>query len=336
VATEIEWVRDQEGTKGLTWNPVTGCDRVSPGCDHCYAATLAKRLKAMGNPRYQTDGTRKTSGPGFGVALHYDKLDEPRRRSKGTTYFVNSMSDLFHSEVPDGFIAEVFATMALTPQHTYQVLTKRPRRMANLLPRLTFQETVSAAGEAIDPHFVYEWPLPNVWLGTSVENQEWAEKRIPLLLQAPAAVRFLSCEPLLDAVNLSHFLFPSRCHRCDYEADDRDDARSGVHTGSPRMDSVPPVTTCTICTAETSLVGASPLIHWVIVGGESGPGHRPMQLDWARDLRDQCRRARVPFFFKQWGGRTPKVGGRELEGETWNQMPFREETEGDVRPAASG
>lgn len=240
----IEWTE-------MTWNPVTGCDRVSPGCDHCYAQTLARRLKAMGSPRYQKDGRPRTSGPGFGVTMHWDKLEEPLSRKKPTMFFVNSMSDLFHDKVTTKFIVDVFEVMASTPQHTYQVLTKRPRRMAS------FTRT----------HAVPD----NVWLGTSVENQEWSERRVPLLLEVRVRIRFLSCEPLLGPVDLSEWI-------------------DGL--------------------------------SWVIVGGESGPGFRPMKPEWARMLRDQCVEAGVPYFFKQWGGRTPKAGGRLLDNGTWNQMPL--------------
>jgi protein gp37 len=251
----IEWTE-------ATWNPVTGCDRVSEGCDHCYAQTLAKRLKAMGSRRYQRDGDPRTSGPGFGITLHRDQLTLPMRWRAPRTVFVNSMSDLFHDEVPLDFIADVFRTMRTTPHHTYQVLTKRPGRMSSLLTRW---QAPSKLADLVG--------LPNVWLGTSVENQRWAGVRIPKLIETPAAVRFLSCEPLLGPVDLGPAL---------------------------------------------------PQLDWVIVGGESGPGRRPMDPDWARSLRDQCEAAGVPYFFKQWGGRTPKAGGRELDGRTWDEMPERE------------
>lgn len=253
--SSIEWTE-------ATWNPVTGCDRVSEGCDHCYAQTLAKRLKAMGNARYQCDGDPRTSGPGFGVMLHHDVVDLPHRWGRGRIVFVNSMSDLFHDEVPDDFIADVFRTMQATPRHQYQVLTKRPGRMASLLNRW-LREGDTTAGLV---------ELPNVWLGTSVENQKWACVRIPQLLRTPAAVRFLSCEPLLGAVDL------------------------------PAVNE----------------------LDWVIVGGESGHDARPMDPAWARAIRDQCTAAAVPFFMKQWGGRTPKAGGRELDGRTWDEMPERQ------------
>ena len=259
--SSIEWTE-------ATWNPVTGCDRVSPGCDHCYAATLAKRLKAMGNPRYLKDGPATTSGPGFGLTLHPDQVDLPRRWRGPRIVFVNSMSDLFHPKVPDEFVEAVWTTMADTPQHTYQILTKRHQRLPRLVERLTVRFGV----------------LPNVWLGVSVEDQEWAERRIPRLIETAAAVRFVSCEPLLGPVDLSELLRPS----------------------SP---------------GSSSTTRPNPPLHWVIVGGESGHGHRPFDLQWARDLRDQCLESSVAFFFKQVGGRTPKAGGRMLDGRTWDEMP---------------
>lgn len=241
--SRIEWTE-------ATWNPVTGCDRVSAGCDNCYALALAKRLKAMGNPRYQTDGRPETSGPGFGVAMHREALGLPLSWRKPRVVFVNSMSDLFHPKVSEEFIAEVFQVMALCPQHTFQVLTKRPRRMVAVMGRL------------------HPVPLPNVWLGTSVESED-RMSRVDLLRRVPAAVRFLSLEPLLGPL--------------------------------PSLD----------------LSG----IGWVITGGESGPRARPIDPEWVRDIRDQCVEAGVPFFHKQWGGRTPKAGGRDLDGEVWGEMP---------------
>lgn len=247
--TDIEWTE-------TTWNPTTGCDRVSAGCDHCYALTLAKRLKAMGSPRYLNDGNPRTSGPGFGLTLHEDKLAEPLRWRSPRLVFVNSMSDLFHPKVPVSFIRRVFEVIEATPQHTYQILTKRPRRMAQVLN--DWREFACQ-------------PIANVWLGTSVEDQKWADQRIPLLLETPASIRFLSCEPLLGPVRLNRWLAAG--------------------------------------------------IHWVIVGGESGPQARPMHPTWARSIRNQCVEASVPFFFKQWGGRTPKAGGRDLCGRSWDEMP---------------
>ncbi|MFD4410216.1 DUF5131 family protein [Streptomyces sp. NPDC058466] len=238
----IEWTE-------ATWNPTTGCDRISPGCDNCYALTLSKRLKAMGAPKYQNDGDPRTSGPGFDVTLHADSLAIPYSWKSPRVVFVNSMSDLFHARVPLGFVRQVFEVMADTPQHTYQVLTKRARRLRQLAPKL-------------------DWPS-NVWVGVSVESQ--AElARVDDLRQVPAAVRFLSCEPLLGPL------------------------------GGLNLDR----------------------IDWVIAGGESGPRHRPLEEAWVTDIRDACQEAGVAFFFKQWGGRTPKAGGRELAGETWSQMPL--------------
>lgn len=243
VGSAIEWTE-------VTWNPTTGCDKISAGCDNCYALTLAKRLKAMGNPKYQNDGDSRTSGPGFAVTLHPDTLYLPYTWRKPRLVFVNSMSDLFHAKVPVPFIQQVLAVMADTPQHTYQVLTKRAHRLRRLAPGLEFP--------------------PNVWIGVSVENAEHLD-RVDDLREVPAAVRFLSCEPLL-----------------------------GPLTG-------------------LDLTG----IGWVIAGGESGPRHRPMDPEWVLDIRDRCQAAGVPFFFKQWGGRTPKAGGRLLDGELHNEMPER-------------
>jgi protein gp37 len=270
--TKIEWT-------SATWNPTTGCDRVSSGCDHCYALTLARRLKAAGNPRYQVDGDPRRSGPGFGLTLHWDKIDQPLRWRRPRFVFVDSMSDLFHADVPTEFIERVFEIMARAPQHRFQILTKRPGRMASVLRRVCSD------------------PLPNVWLGTSVENQHWAKIRIPKLLEAPAAVRFLSCEPLLGPLDITTWLQP----------------RDGIGR-------------------EASGTNGLRSIDWVILGGESGPRHRPILPDWARSIRDQCEAAAVPFFFKQWGGRTPKAGGRLLDGRVWDEVPGR--TTG-VKPAAT-
>ncbi|PKV98976.1 DUF5131 family protein [Nocardia fluminea] len=237
----IEWTE-------ATWNPVTGCDRVSAGCDHCYAMVLAKRLKSMGAQKYQRDGDPRTSGPGFGVTIHPDALDVPRRWRAPRVVFVNSMSDLFHAKVPVDFIKDVFDVMRDTPQHTYQVLTKRALRLTRLADRL-------------------DWPS-NVWMGVSVENMANLD-RVDQLRQVPATVRFLSCEPLLGPLH-------------------------GMNLDG---------------------------IGWVIAGGESGPGHRRLDPEWVREIRDTCNVENVPFFFKQWGGRTPKALGRELDGRLWDGMP---------------
>ncbi|MGW4528801.1 DUF5131 family protein [Amycolatopsis sp. NPDC004378] len=240
--SSIEWTE-------ATWNPTTGCDRVSAGCDNCYALALAKRLKAMGADKYQTDGDPRTSGPGFGVALHESTLRQPYRWRNPRVVFVNSMSDLFHARVPLTFVQRVFGVIADTPQHTYQVLTKRSARLRKLADRL-------------------DWP-PNLWMGVSVEDDTQLS-RIDDLRSVPAAVRFLSCEPLLGPL--------------------------------PNL----------------NLDG----IGWVITGGESGPNARELDRDWVRDIRDSCQLSGVPFFHKQWGGRTPKAGGRELDGRLWDEMPI--------------
>ena len=239
--TGIEWTE-------VTWNPTTGCDRISPGCDNCYALAMAKRLKAMGSERYQNDGDPRTSGPGFAVTVHQGALRQPYRWKGPRTVFVDSMSDLFHARVPLEFIQRVFDVMADTPQHTYQVLTKRSARLPKLADKLP-------------------WP-PNVWLGVSVEDANRLY-RVDHLRAVPAAVRFLSCEPLLGPL------------------------------------------------AQLDLTG----IGWVITGGESGPAARPMDPEWVREIRDNCLGSGVAFFHKQWGGRTPKRGGRLLDGITWDEMP---------------
>jgi protein gp37 len=289
--SQIEWTQ-------ATWNPVTGCDRISPGCQHCYALTLARRLKAMGQPKYQTDGRPPTSGPGFGVALHPQALGEPLAWRRPRRIFVCSMADLFHARVPEAFIARVFAVTAATPQHTYQVLTKRPQRMARVLGSDTLPEDVfhHAAGYGADS---LTWPLPNVWLGTSVEDQQRADQRIPKLLTAPAVIRFLSCEPLLGSIDLGLAV----C-RQTAPAYGRGLSRTTVHLAG--------------CCQRALCSGG---LHWIIVGGESGPGHRPVAPAWVRCLRDQASAAEVAFFFKQWGGLTPTAGGRLLDGRAWDQYP---------------
>jgi protein gp37 len=255
--TSIEWTQK-------TWNPVTGCTKVSPGCDHCYAEGIARRFAGS-----------KAFPNGFDVTLHPERLDAPLRWRKPARVFVNSMSDLFHDDVPDEFIREVFDRMGAASQHTFQVLTKRHGRMRSLLRRWERCATEgcrcpdSAPGCSMPADVKYgTWPLPNVWLGTSVEDQKRADLRIPALLDTPAAVRFLSCEPLVGPVDLCQdgWLFPDEFDR--------------------------------------------PGVAWVIVGGESGPGARPMQLDWARQLVDQCRDADVACFVKQLGSaHGPHKGG---------------------------
>ncbi|MBI2154812.1 MAG: phage Gp37/Gp68 family protein [Candidatus Rokubacteria bacterium] len=237
--TQIEWTRSPDGTPGYTWNPVTGCTKISPGCKHCYAERFALRLKAMANARYRN---------GFDVTLQPDQLTLPLRWNRPRLIFVNSMSDLFHEAVQEDYIQRVFDVMVRADWHVFQILTKRSERLATLAPHLP-------------------WPT-NIWQGVSVENASYT-RRIAHLRQVPAAVRFLSVEPLLGPI--------------------------------PNL----------------PLDG----VHWVIVGGESGPGHRPIDPMWVRDIRDQCLVSSIPFFFKQFGGPRPKSGGRLLDGQEWNQYP---------------
>lgn len=268
--TKIEWAEE-------TWNPVTGCTKLSEGCAHCYAERMAKRL--AGRNGYPADSP-------FRVTLHLDRLQVPMHWRKPRMVFVDSMGDLFHEHVPDWFIEKVFETMAIASHHTFLVLTKRADRL--LANRTALFSTV----------------LPNVWLGVTAENQQQAMRRIPHLLETPAAVRFVSVEPMLGPINAALWLpfFPF-LSRLDRES-----------IGTPALD-------------------------WVIVGGETGPGARVMAPEWARSLRDQCVEAGVPFFFKKWGDWKPgrlsvgsmeragwqplpvRHGGRLLDGREWNEIP---------------
>lgn len=238
--SRIEWTEQ-------TWNPTVGCTKLSAGCKHCYAETMAKRLQAMGTPGYEN---------GFALQLLPQRLGDPLKRQKPTVYFVNSMSDLFHERILDGYIEQVFDVIAKTPRHTYQILTKRAARMARYFRQRSAPE--------------------NAWLGVSVENRKHGVPRIAHLRQVPARIRFLSVEPLLEDVG-------------------------------------------TLDLTD---------IHWVIVGGESGPKARPMKQGWADAVRVQCEDQGVAFFFKQWGGwgadgkrRAKHANGRTLNGRTWDEMP---------------
>jgi protein gp37 len=255
----IEWT-------DATWNPFRGfnenrwmCRKVSPGCDQCYASRLNQRF---GGRAYPTEAEVNADPAGWrGARLDEKALSQPLHWRQPRMIFVCSMTDLFGEWVPDEWIDRVFSVMALSPQHTYQVLTKRPKRMAGVIDRL-------GIGYGRHPLYADEWPLPNVWLGTSIELDRYAW-RASSLRAAPAAVRFISAEPLLGPL-------PS-----------------------------------------LNLDG----ISWLITGGESGRGHRPCDEDWVRDLRDHCQSAGVAFFHKQWGGLTPKAGGRLLDGRTWDEFP---------------
>ena len=257
--SKIEWT-------DATWNAVTGCTRVSEGCRNCYIERT---------PAFRIAGRKFEHGT-TGVQLHPDRLDQPLKWKKPRRIFVNSLSDLFHEDVPDEFILECLTVMAIAKHHTFQVLTKRPERMRSLLSKWSAEDIYlywhSFSGE---PREVHSWPLHNVWLGVSIESQATADERIPLLLQTPAAVRFVSAEPLLGPVDLT---------RIDGAA--LDPEAKGIHLNALTGG----------CETETPWH-----LNWVIAGGESGPGARPMHQDWARSIRDQCQAAGVPFFFKQWG-----------------------------------
>jgi protein gp37 len=312
--TSISWT-------GQTWNPVVGCSIVSKGCTHCYAMGMAHRLGSMAKTPHYRGLTMKVNGHPVWtgrIAAAPDHIwQEPLRRRKPTTWFVNSMGDLFHDAMPTELIDRVFAIMALCPRHTFQVLTKRPDRMrdymadaeARIQGRLRcvdrFIATGGEHGRGLDA-----WPLPNVWLGTSVEDQATADSRIPPLLDTPAALRFISAEPLLGPVDLEPWLnwpdnmsmLPPRddedfgCIGCDSYCSKCPQTKAVYvdDTGPKGQDGCPE---WVLCERQT--------LDWVICGGESGPGARPMHPDWARSLRDQCAAAGIPFHFKQWGNWLP-------------------------------
>ena len=295
--TGIEWT-------DATWNPVTGCAKVSAGCEHCYAERNWGRLQHL--PAY--------AGRAFtDVATHADRLLQPLSWKRPRRIFVNSMSDLFHQDIHDDFIGMVFRTMARAPQHTFQVLTKRAERMQRLL---THPKMRGFVGDA-------PWPLPNVWIGVSVEDQTTADKRIPLLLQTPSAVRWISAEPLLGPVDLSPAYLP--CQNAENVTIDPE-------TGGYEC--------CSSCdyTGISDEIG----IDWVVVGGESGPKARPMHPAWARSLRDQCAAAGVPFLFKQWGEWLPSDaedqpvyrGERRHLGEHWHAFKIGKKLAGRLLDGA--
>lgn len=299
--TTIEWTRNDDGTAGRTWNPVTGCDKVSPGCDHCYAENIARRFAGS-----------KAFPNGFAVTIHEDRLDQPFRWRNPSRVFVNSMSDLFHEQVPDEFLTRVFDAMEArqNQRHTFQILTKRHARMRSFLRRRMESKREYAAKfdqcptEAMRNSPAAQWarqwaanPPANIWLGVSVEDQEWAQTRVPALLETPAAVRFLSCEPLLGGIDLRRLERRNRV-LIDALSGDVIDGRDGA------------------------VLAATPgVVDLVIAGAESGAGAREMDLDWVRSLRDQCVATGRAFFFKQDAVRGKKVPTPELDGRTWTQMP---------------
>lgn len=320
----IEWT-------DATWNPTSGCTKVSEGCEHCYI-TRTPPFRMQGRTFLPIDGPEL--GKSTGVILHPDRLDRPLRWRRPRHVFVDSLSDLMHEAIPDSFIARVFAVMALADWHNFQLLTKRPGRLRSLLTSERFTREVQsqvaglAAAHGRPAAQRWQWPLPNVWVGVSVESQKWANVRIPPLLATPAAVRFLSCEPLLGEVLLC------RCDGAQFEV----------------------VRHPFLIAADCPLHGDHRL-DWVIAGGESGSGSRPVHPSWVRGLRDQCTAGDVAFFFKQWGDWAPdgfaqggleehrcyvggsvtvagesgfrqvmcragkKAAGRSLDGRTWDDIP---------------
>ena len=296
--TAIEWT-------DATWNPLRGCSRVSEGCRNCYAERVAARFSGMGLPY---EGLTTPAGTWNGeVSLITDHLTDPLHWKKPRMIFVNSMSDLFHENVREKWIDRIFAVMALCPQHTFQVLTKRPERMAHYFNAPGSRRRIVEASEQFctEPHtadFCDEHirrsggVLPNVWLGVSVEDQPTADERIPHLLRCPAAVRWLSVEPMLGPVEIkSHLPKPMyHCSECGREL---------MHNFCRKCDTEDN-------TATNQIIG----IDWVVCGGESGPGARPMHPDWARSLRDQCVNAGVPFFFKRWGEWCPATKDYGVSG----------------------
>ena len=289
--TSIEWTE-------RSWNPIVGCSLATPGCTNCYAMAMAARIERMGTAPHYAGLTQQTKAgavwTGKLAQAPEHVLLEPLRRKKPTTYFVNSMGDLFHEDVPDAWIDRVFAIMALTPQHTFQVLTKRAVRMRAYLSEPLRHNAIELAAERLQPSkgtpfspkWVFRWPLPNVWLGSSAEDQKRADERIPELLATPAAIRFVSAEPLLGPID---FTTINHGH-------DTTDALSGEHVWGPITNARKP---------------PGPKLDWIIVGGESGPNARPMHPAWARSIRDQCAAAGTAFFFKQWGEWSPHTAALE-------------------------
>lgn len=274
MSTKIEWTDE-------TWNPVRGCTIVSEGCKNCYAMKFAHRFSGEGKP-YEGLTRQTSTGPKWTgrVNLIWHELDKPRGWKKPRRVFVCSMSDLFHFEVPDEYIRDVLYTIAECPQHTFQILTKRPHRAAEF-----FKEWES----------LISMPIQNLWIGTSIEDQKTANERIPHLLEIPAAVRFLSCEPLLGPVEINFTDRVIQCVNCEKE--------HLISARTERKNGVWRTNHCPECYHDSYFKPENGFtkINWVIAGGESGPGARPMHPDWVRSLRDQCQEAEVPFFFKQWG-----------------------------------
>jgi protein gp37 len=311
--TGIQWTDE-------VWNPTTGCKRVSPGCDHCYAFDLHDTRHVAWKRGTFPSAPAQYHLPFSKVQMHRDRLDTPLGWKRPRRVFVNSMSDLWHDDISELFLARVFARMAATPQHTYQILTKRPERMRSLVGSVEFISLFRAALDSLEvttgrdiPRAAKSWPLPNVWLGVSAEDQQRADERIPVLLDTPAAVRFVSAEPLLGPLDLTEWMAPGAAARGLAHIN-----RTGHPVEVDEIDRVR-VAACQGCSA--TYTDHARGLDWVIVGGESGKWHRQMHPDWARDLRNQCAMSGVAFFFKQRGGVTAKAGGRELDGREWNEYP---------------
>lgn len=348
--TKIEWVKNNDGAQGKTWNPITGCTKISAGCQNCYAERMSKRL--AGRCGYDKDDP-------FNVTLHPDRLGEPLKWRKPQMVFVCSMGDLFHDDVPFDWIDQVFETMALCQTHIFMLLTKREKRVKEWFDTIKNRRPVPGQGVCTggppfclgthcpshDQNTGYcgsPWPLPNVWLGVTAENQETANERIPTLLQMPAAKRFVSVEPMLGAVDLTEIPLGPNGYGLNFELNAPNGWITGYReNGSPKVH-------------RNDQYGK---LDWVICGGETGPGARPMHPDWVRNLRDQCVGADVPFFFKAWGDycyvdqmpsdtythldtrvnlaghrddKKPwrigkKLAGRNLDGREWNERPEAEE-----------
>lgn len=298
--TKIEWTDE-------TWSPITGCTPISEGCQNCYAKRMATRLK--GRYGYDKDNP-------FKVTLHPDRLDQPLKWKKPRMIFVCSMGDLFHEDVPDEWILRVFNTIRKCspgvgdyPVHTFLILTKRPERMRNVIMRMRFNRDKNPMMYLDKEGDLTGYPMgqriKNVWLGVTAENQQRADARIPILLQTPAAVRFVSVEPMLGPVDLNRWLRPS-CSLCKGSMSIDASPYSG---GKP----------CPRCIDDQ---GCDPdRLHWVICGGESGPDARPMHPDWVRSLRDQCKEAEVPFFLKSMHINGKIVKMPEIDGRRWNEYP---------------
>lgn len=324
--TSIEWTN-------RSWNAIVyGCDMISKGCTNCYAMKMAARLEAMGQEAYK-ELTKKTSSGKIvwngNIRIDYDdpKLLQPLERKKPTKYFVNSMTDLFHEDVPFEAVDRIMAIIALTPQHTYQLLTKRADRMRKYFSQPNLKKSIQEVLALLwaknvckkSDIFNIVLPLPNLWLGVSVESQEYADQRIPHLLNTPAAIHFLSVEPLLAPVDLSAINIDPYKHAFLYN---KLNSLNGCRYSTVTSGSELPKNT------QMGFEGYRDKIDWVIVGGESGSNARPMQAEWVRSLRDQCKEADVPFFFKQWGEYNEhgeKVGkdksGRLLDGVEYNEFP---------------